>query len=82
MRDVNQTLWKNTVSAFKRQYTQLEKLIADAKQTAKDIVDPTKKVDGKAAKRLVEPIKRKLDLLNKYVDSLHSILPSAVVTAE
>ena len=80
MRDVNQTLWKNTVATFKRQYTILEKLIADAKQTAKDIVDPTKKVDGKAAKRLVEPIKQKLDLLNKYVDSLHSILPSAAVT--
>ena len=80
MRDVNQTLWKNTVTAFKRKFTQLEKLIAEAKQTAKDIVDPTKKVDGKAAKKLVDPIKRKLGLLNKYVDSLHSILPNAAVT--
>ena len=80
MRDVNQTLWKNTVSTFKRQYTMLEKLIADAKQIANDMVDPTKKVDGKAAKMKVEPIKRKLELLNKYVDSLHSILPSAAVT--
>ena len=80
MRDVNQTLWKNTGSAFKRQFTQLDKLIADAKQTAKDIVDPSKKVDGKATKKLVEPIQRKLGLLNKYVDSLHSILPNAAVT--
>ena len=80
MRDVNQTLWKNTVAAFKRQFTQLDKLIAEAKQTAKDIVDPSKKIDGKAAKKLVEPIQRKLGLLNKYVDSLHSILPNAAVT--
>ena len=58
----------------------LEKLIADAKQAAKDIVDPKKKVDGKAVKRMADPIKRKLDLLNKYVDSLYSILPSAAVT--
>ena len=80
MRDENQTLWKNTVAAFKRQFTQLDKLIAEAKQTAKDIVDPSKKIDGKAAKKLVEPIQRKLGLLNKYEDSLHSILPSAAVT--
>ena len=78
--DENQTIWKNTVSAFKRQFTQLDKLIAEAKQTAKDIVDPSKKVDGKAAKKLVEPIQRKLGLLNKYVDSLHSIHPNAAVT--
>ena len=80
MRDVNQTLWKNTVSTFKRQYTMLGTLIAETKQIANDMVDPTKKVDGKAAKMKVEPIKRKLELLNKYVDSLHSILPSAAVT--
>ena len=58
----------------------MDKLIAEAKQTAKDIVDPSKKIDGKAAKKLVEPIQRKLGLLNKYVDSLHSILPKAAVT--
>ena len=80
MRDVNQTLWKNTVSTFKRQYTMLNTLIAEAKQIAKDMIDPKKKVDGKAAKMKVDPIKRKLELLNKYVDSLHSILPSAAVT--
>lgn len=80
MRDENQTLWKNTVAAFKRQFTQLDTLIAEAKQTAKDIVDPSKKTDGKAAKKLVEPIQQKLGLLNKYADSLHSILPKAAVT--
>ena len=82
MRDVNQTLWKNTVTAFKRQFTQLEKLIAEAKQTAKDIVDPKKKVDGKAARKLVDPIKRQVGFLNKYVDSLHSILRNAAVTED
>ena len=71
---------KNTVAAFKRQFTQLDKLIAEAKQTAKDIVDPSKKIEGRAAKKLVEPIQRKLGLLNKYVDSLHSILPKTAVT--
>ena len=54
----NQTIWKNTVSAFKRQFTQLDKLIAGAKQTAKDLADPSKKIDGKAAKKLVEPIQQ------------------------
>ena len=82
MRDVNQTLWKNTVAAFKRQFTQLDKLIAGAKQTALDLTDPSKKIDGKAAKKLVEPIQRKLGLVNKYVDSLHSILPNAAVTVD
>ena len=40
--DDNQTIWKNTVAAFKRQFTQLDKLIAEAKQTAKDLADPSK----------------------------------------
>ena len=60
----------------------LNTLIAEAKQIAKDMVDPKKKVDGKAAKMKVDPIKRKLELLNKYVDSLHNILPSAAVIDE
>ena len=57
IRDVNQNLWKNTVSTFRRQYTMLEKLIADAKQAAKDIVDPKKKVDGKVVKRMADPFR-------------------------
>ena len=82
MRDENQTLWKNTVAAFKRQFTQLDKLIAEAKQTAKDLADPSKKTDGKAAKKLVEPLQRKLGLVNNYVNNLHSILPLAAVTED
>ena len=80
--DDNQTIWKNTVAAFKRQFTQLDKLIAEAKQTAKDLADPSKKTDGKAAKKLVEPLQRKLGLVNNYVNNLHSILPLAAVTED
>ena len=80
--DENQTIWKNTVAAFKRQFTQLDKLIAEAKQTAKDLADPSKKTDGKAAKKLVEPLQRKLGLVNNYVNNLHSILPLAAVTED
>ena len=82
LRDVNQTKWTNTVTAFKRQYTMLTTLLADVKQITKDMVDPKKKVDGKTAKMKVDPIKRKLELLNKYVDSLHDILPSAAIIDE
>ena len=82
LRDVNQSKWTNTVTAFKRQYTMLTTLLTEVKQITKDMVDPKKKVDGKAAKMKVDPIKRKLELLNKYVDSLHNILPSAAVIDE
>ena len=80
--DNNQTIWKNTVAAFKRQFTQLDKLLAGAKQTAKDLADPSKKTDGKTAKKLIDPIKRKLGLVNNYIDSLHNILPLAAVTED
>ena len=80
--DENQTIWKNTVSAFKRQFTQLDKLIADAKQTAKDLADPSHKMNGKEAKKLVEPLQRKLGLVNNYIDHLHKILPLAAVTED
>ena len=76
----NQTIWKNTVSAFKRQFTQLDKLIADAKICAKDLADPKHKMNGKEAKKLVEPIQRKLGLVNNYINSLHKVLRLAAVT--
>ena len=78
--DKNHTIWKNTVSAFKRQFTQIDKLIADAKQAAKDLADPSHKMNGKEAKKLVEPLQRKLGLVNNYINSLHNILPLAAVT--
>ena len=46
----------------------LTTLLAEVKQITKDMVDPKKKVDGKAVKMKVDPIRRKLELLNKYVD--------------
>ena len=52
----NQTIWKNIVAAFKRQFTQLDKFIAKAKQAAKDLADPSHKMNGKEAKKLVEPL--------------------------
>ena len=78
--DKNQTIWKNTVSAFKRQFTQLDKLIGEAKTTAVKLADPSHSMNGKEAKKLVEPIQRKLGLVNNYITSLHKVLPLAAVT--
>merc|ERR1712240_716707 len=82
LRDVNQTKWTNKVTAFKRQYTMLTTLLTEVKQITKVMVDPKKKVDGKTAKMKVDPIKRKVELLDKYVESLHTILPNAAVIDE
>ena len=78
--DENQTIWKNTVSAFKRQFTQLDKLFVDAKSCAVDLADPSHNMNGKEAKKLVEPLQRKLELVNNYINSLHKVLPLAAVT--
>ena len=72
--DENQTIWKNTVSAFKRQFTQLDKLFVDAKSCAIDLADPSHNMNGKEAKKLVEPLQRKLELVNNYINSLHKVL--------
>ena len=45
LRDVNQSKWTNTVTAFKRQYTMLTTLLIEMKLIIKDMVDPRKKVD-------------------------------------
>ena len=78
--DENQTIWKNTVSAFKRQFTQLDQLFVDAKSCAIDLADPSHNMNGKEAKKLVEPLQRKLELVNNYINSLHKVLPLAAVT--
>merc|ERR1712240_325815 len=70
LRDVNQSKWTNTVTAFKRQHTMLTTLLTEVKQITKDMVDPRKKVNGKTAKTKVDPIKRKVEILDKYVESL------------
>merc|ERR1712240_705899 len=67
LRDVNQSKWTNTVTAFKRQYTLLTTLLTEVKQITKDKMDP---------------IKRKVELLDKYVESLHTILLDAAFIDE
>ena len=73
----NQTVWRNTITTYKSQFTRLEKLLVDARQCTKDLTDPASGVTLKDAKKLVDPIKRKLELVNNYVTSLHTLLPAA-----
>ena len=73
----NQSIWKNTLAAFRNQFTRLDKLLSDAKLCADNLADPASDMDAKEARKLVEPLKRKLELVNNYVTSLHSILPLA-----
>ena len=77
LREKHQSKWTNTVTAFKRQRTMMTDLLTEVKVIAKEMVDPRKKVDGKVAKQKVDPIKRKLEILDKYVDILTTILPDA-----
>ena len=76
----NQSTWKNTLTAFKRQFTLIDRLIADAKACSIKLKDPNDRMDAKQARILVGPVQHKLGLITKYVDSLHDILPKAVVT--
>ena len=57
-------------------------LLTDVKAITKEMVDPRKKVDGKVAKQKVDPIKRKIEILDKYVDILTTILPDAAFLDE
>merc|ERR1712240_786462 len=82
LRERYQSKWTNTVTAFKRQHTMMNNLLTEVKQIAKDMVDPRKKVDGKTAKMKVDPIKKKLEILDKYVESLSTILPDAAFLDE
>ena len=78
----NQTKWKNTLAAFRRQFTQITKLIADAKVCSDNLKDPRHEMDAKQARRHVEPIQHKLGLVKNYVDSLHGVLPLVSVDDE
>ena len=78
----NQTTWKNTLAAFKRQFTQIDKLMSDAKACSENLADPRHGMNAKEARKLVGPIQRKLGLVNNYVDSLHAILLLAAVTED
>ena len=78
----NQTTWKNTLAAFKRQFTQIDKLMANAKACSKNLKDPRHEMESKEARKLVGPIQHRLGLITKYVDSLHAILPLVAVTED
>merc|ERR1711867_198903 len=78
----NKHLVKNKVAAFKRQFTLIDKLMADAKACSENLKDPRHAMDAKEARKLVGPIQHKLGLITKYVDSLHAILPLAAVTED
>ena len=82
LRERHQSKWTNTVTAFKRQHTMMKDLLTEVKLITKEMVDPRKKVDGKSAKQKVDPIKRKLEILDKYVDALSMILPDAAFLDE
>ena len=73
----NQAIWKNTLTAFRNQFTRLDKLMNDAKLCANNLADPASDVTVKEARKLVDPLKRKLELVNNYITSLHSLLPLA-----
>ena len=78
----NQAVWRNTVTTFKSQFTRLDKLINDAKLCANNLTDAASNVSVKDTKKLVDPLKRKLELVNNYVTSLHTLLPSAAGEAQ
>ena len=54
----NQSIWKNTLAAFRNQFTRLDKLLSDAKLCADNLADPTSNITAKEARKLVEPLKR------------------------
>ena len=80
--DENQTIWKNTMAAFKNQFTRIDKLFVEAKLCATNLADPAHSMNGKEARKLVEPLQRKLELVNNYINSLHTVLPLAAVTED
>ena len=78
----NQTIWKNTMAAFKNQFTRIDKLFVEAKLCATNLADPAHSMNGKEARKLVEPLQHKLELVNNYINSLHTVLPLAAVTED
>ena len=78
--DENQTIWKNTIAVFKNQFTRIDKLFMEAKLCASNLAGPAHSMNGKEARKLVEPLQRKLELGNNYINSLHTVLPLAAVT--
>ena len=77
-----QTKWKNTLAAFRRQFTQIDKLPANAKVVSNNLKEPRHEMNAKLARRHIEPIEHKLDLVKDYVESLHGVLPLVSVDDE
>ena len=77
-----QAKWKNTLTAFKRQFTLIDKLIGDAKACSVKLKDPNDRTEAKHARLLVDPIEHKLGLIKKYIDLLYELLPKASPASE
>ena len=87
----NQTKWKNTLAAFRRQFTQITKLIADAKVCSDNLKDPRHEMDAKQARRHVEARRQKgrgrqmahrigvNTLRNRFELFMHNIFSGAVI---
>ena len=81
-REEYQVRWKNTFTSLKRQFTIIDKMIAEAKACSVKLKDPEDRTEAKHARRLVDPIEHKLGLIQKYIDKLYEILPDAAPASE
>ena len=81
-REEHQVRWKNTYASFKRQFTTIDRLIAEAKACSVKLKDPEDRTEAKHARLLVDPIEHKLGLIQKYIDKLYEILPDAAAPSE
>ena len=77
-----QAKWKNTHAAFKRQFTLIDRLLADAKACSVKLKDPNDRTEAKQVRILVDPIEHKLGLIQKYIDLLYELLPKASPASE
>ena len=81
-REEHQARWKNTYTSFKRQFTIIDGLIAEAKSCSIKLQDPEDRTEAKHARMLIDPIEHKLGLIQKYIDKLYEILPDAAAPSE
>ncbi len=81
-REAYQVRWKNTFTSLKRQFTIIDKMIAEAKACSVKLKDPEDRTEAKHARRLVVPIEHNLELLQKYIDKLYEVLPDAAPASE
>ena len=68
-------LWDNNHFTYKRQFTQLEKLLEESHVCAGRLHDEEDPTEGKDARVLIEPIEHKLGLIKKYISKLYEIYP-------